>query len=161
MSDTTLSFTREIDASPHSIWRCWTEPDLLMQWFAPVPVKTTAARIEPVPGGHFDTTMVIPDFPEPMSGHGCVLAADPATRFAFTNMMSAGFQPQDNSGEGQFPFTAEITLDPHEKGCTYTVTVRHLDAAGAEAHTNMGFFEGWGTAADQMAALARTLPQTP
>lgn len=157
MSDTTLQFTREIAASAHSIWRCWTEPELLMQWFAPAPVKTTHAAIDPSPGGSFDTTMVIPDFPEPMASKGCVLAADPGKRFAFTNMMKAGFQPQDTSGEGQFPFSAEIMITAHDTGCTYTVTVRHLDAAGAQAHRDMGFFEGWGAAADQMAALAATL----
>ena len=159
MNDTTLSFTREIAASAHSIWRCWTEPELLMQWFAPKPVTTTDAKIEPYPGGRFDTTMVIPDFPEPMSGQGCVLAAEPGKRFAFTNMMTAGFQPQDNSGEGQFPFTAEILITPTDTGCTYTATVRHLDTAGAETHKAMGFFDGWGAATDQLAALAKTLPQ--
>ncbi|MEO1640967.1 MAG: SRPBCC domain-containing protein [Pseudomonadota bacterium] len=159
MTDTTLQFTREIAASAHSIWRCWTEPELLMQWFAPAPVKTTAAAIDPIPGGRFDTTMVIPDFPDPMTGQGCVLAADPCKRFAFTNMMTAGFQPQDQSGEGQFPFTAEITITAKDTGCTYTVTVRHLDTAGAEAHKAMGFYDGWGTAATQMAELAKTLPQ--
>ena len=160
MSDTTLTFSREIAASAGSIWRCWTEPELLRQWFAPEPVKTTEAAIDLVPGGRFDTTMVIPDFPEPMTGQGCVLAADAGKRFAFTNMMTAGFQPQDQSGEGQFPFTAEITITAKDTGCTYRVTVRHLDTAGAEAHKARGFFEGWGTAADQMAALAQSLPQT-
>ncbi len=157
MSDTTLSFTRDLAASAHSVWRCWTEPELLMQWFAPKPVQTTKALIGPFPGGAFDTTMVIPDMPEPMSGNGCVLVAEEGRRFAFTNMMTAGFQPQDNSGEGQFPFTAEMTITPKDTGCTYTVTVRHLDTAGAEAHKAMGFFEGWGAAADQMAEIAATL----
>ena len=157
MTETTLQFTREISASPHSIWRCWTEPDLLKEWFAPKPVATTHAVIEPRSGGHFNTTMVAPDMPEPMSGEGCVLAAEQGQRFAFTNMMTRGFQPQDTSGEGQFPFTAEITISAHDTGCTYTVTVRHLDVAGAEAHRKMGFFEGWGSAADQMVVLAETL----
>lgn len=157
MADTTLSFTRDLSVSAHSVWRCWTEPELLMQWFAPRPVATTAAKIEPFSGGAFDTTMVIPDMPEPMSGQGCVLAAEEGRRFAFTNMMTAGFHPQDTSGEGQFPFTAEIVITPKDTGCTYTVTVRHHDSAGAEQHKAMGFFEGWGTAADQMVELAATL----
>jgi uncharacterized protein YndB with AHSA1/START domain len=157
MTDTTLTFTRQIAASANSIWRCWTEPALLEQWFAPKPVVTKDVVIDAFPGGRFHNTMLIPDMPEPMVGRGCVLAADPNRRFAFTNMMRENFQPQETSGAGQFPFTAEITLQATDTGCDYTVTVRHLDVAGAESHRNMGFFEGWGTAADQMAALALSL----
>ena len=131
MTETTLQFTREISASAHNVWRSWTEPDLLKQWFAPKPVATTQSVIGPQLGGGFNTTMVIPDMPEPMSSDGCVLAADPSQRPAITNMMTGGFQLQDTSGEGQFPFTAEMTISAHDTGCTYTVTVRHLDAAGA------------------------------
>jgi len=160
MTETTLSFTREVAVSANSIWRCWTEPALLEQWFAPKPVVTTNAVIEPVSGGRFNTTMLIPKMPEPMVGEGCVLSAEPNKRFAFTNMMSGGFQPQDTSGEGQFPFTAEVTMTQKDTGCTYKVTVRHLDAAGASAHRDMGFFEGWGTAADQMIAVATGLSDT-
>ena len=157
MTDTTLTFSRNATVSANSIWRCWTEPALLEQWFAPKPVVTKDAVIDPFPGGRFNTTMIVPDFPDPMTGEGCVLAAEPNARFAFTNMMKGGFQPQDTSGPGEFPFTAEITIAAKDTGCHYVVTVRHLNAAGAKAHTNMGFFEGWGTAADQMLALAAEL----
>ena len=157
MSDTTLSFTRELAAAPINVWRCWTEPALLEQWFAPKPVRTTDVVIEPYPGGRFDTTMHIPDMPDPMTGHGCVLVAEEARRFAFTNMMAGGFQPNDTSGPGGFAFTAEIVITPRDTGCTYTATVRHMDTAGAEMHRNMGFFDGWGTATDQLDALAVTL----
>ncbi|WP_333713363.1 SRPBCC domain-containing protein [Yoonia sp.] len=157
MTDTTLSFTRELSVSADSVWRCWTEPALLVQWFAPRPVRTTDVVIETFPGGAFNTTMHIPDVPEPMTGTGCVLAAEPGRRFAFTNMMRKGFQPQDTSGEGQFPFTAEIVITPKDTGCTYAVAVRHLDAAGADQHKAMGFFEGWGIAADQLVEVAATL----
>ena len=157
MTDTTLHFTRDIAASPHAIWRCWTEPALLEQWFAPKPVRVTDALIEPFPGGRFDTTMHIPDVPAPVTGNGCVLVAEPGRRFAFTNLMSGEFQPNVIAGEGSFPFSAEIVMTPRDTGCTYAVTVRHADAAGAKLHSDMGFFEGWGTAADQMAALAATL----
>jgi uncharacterized protein YndB with AHSA1/START domain len=47
----------------------------------------------------------------------------------------------------------------YDASCTYTVTLKHMDQAGAQAHRDMGFFEGWGTAADQMAALAQAQPQ--
>ena len=157
MTDTTLHFTRKIAASTHAIWRCWTEPALLEQWFAPKPVRVTDALIEAFAGGRFNTTMHIPDVPEPMTGNGCILVAEPGRRFVFTNMMSGGFQPNVIAGKGNFPFSAEIVMTPRDAGCTYAVTVRHADAAGAQMHRDMGFFDGWGTATDQLAALAATL----
>ncbi len=156
MTETTLSFTRQIAASANSIYRCWTEPALLEQWFAPAPVRVTDAVIEPFTGGRFDSTMHIPGMDEPMVGEGTVLIAEPNKRFAFTNMMRATFQPNDFSAGG-FAFTAEITMTATDTGCTYTVTARHIDAKAAAAHEEMGFYTGWGTAADQMEALAKTL----
>ena len=38
-----LLLTRLIDASREKLFRCWTEPSLLKQWFAPAPVTTPVA----------------------------------------------------------------------------------------------------------------------
>ncbi|WP_296426490.1 SRPBCC domain-containing protein [Yoonia sp.] len=158
MTDTALSFTRDLAATPMNVWRCWTDAALLEQWFAPKPVVVTDALIAPFPGGQFNSTMHIPGVPKPVVGHGCVLVAEPGRRFAFTNMMTGGFQPADTTGPGQFPFTAEILIAARDTGCTYTAIVRHLTAQAAQAHREMGFFDGWGTATDQLDALAVTLP---
>ena len=157
MTDTTLTFTRDLTASANAVWRCWSEPELLRKWFAPKPVVTSHAEIDARPGGRFDTTMQVPGMEEPMSGEGCIIAAEPGRRIAFTNMMKADFQPQDTSGPGEFPFTAEMIIEPRDTGCRYTVIVRHLTEKDTEAHKAMGFFDGWGTAATQMDELAVTL----
>jgi uncharacterized protein YndB with AHSA1/START domain len=39
----------------------------------------------------------------------------------------------------------------------YTAIARHWTVADRETHEAMGFKEGWGVAADQMEALAKTL----
>jgi hypothetical protein len=88
--------------------------------------------------------MLFPEMPDPIVDEGCVLVADPNKRFAFTNMMFGGLQPQDASGAGQFPFTAEITISAKDTGCSYQVTVRHLDEASANIHGNTGFFRRLG-----------------
>jgi uncharacterized protein YndB with AHSA1/START domain len=61
-----LVITRIIDASPDKVFRAWTEPDLLKQWFAPFPWTTSHVETDVRPGGSNIITMRDPegnDFP--------------------------------------------------------------------------------------------------
>lgn len=51
MSDHELVLTRVIDAPPEKLFRAWTEPDLITQWFTPPPWKTVRAETDVRPGG--------------------------------------------------------------------------------------------------------------
>ena len=155
MTDLTLS--RDIAASPAAVWRCLTEPDLLKQWFAPHPVTVTVAEIDPTPGGGFRTVMEIPEMGEMDGGWGCVLIAEREVRLVWTSALGPGFQPNPAPGEGQFAFTADITITPTDTGCTYTARALHASDADRAAHEAMGFHDGWGAAADQLAQLAASL----
>jgi len=52
MSDTTtdtahlhdLTLTRDIAASPAALFRCWTDPALIPQWFCPPPGASATPR---------------------------------------------------------------------------------------------------------------------
>ena len=46
-----LVLTRLIDAPREKLFRCWTEPELLKQWFAPRPYTTPVAKTELRVGG--------------------------------------------------------------------------------------------------------------
>ena len=46
-----LVLTRLIDASPEAVYRCWTEPALMTQWFAPKPWSTPRATVDLRVGG--------------------------------------------------------------------------------------------------------------
>ena len=144
---------RHIKASPTNVWRCWTEPELLKDWFAPKPVETTHARIDAFPGGAFDTVMQVPGHAE-MAGSGCILVAEPARRLVWTNVMTVHFRP---AAAGDLPFSAEITMTAAQGGTDYHIIVRHLTAEACKTHADMGFHDGWGTAAKQMEAVAQSL----
>jgi uncharacterized protein YndB with AHSA1/START domain len=48
-----------------------------------------------------------------------------------------------------------IEFEPLPGGGTrYRVRARHADAGGRRRHEEMGFEQGWGTALDQLVALA-------
>src|SRR5215469_3833001 len=46
-----LVLTRIIDAPREKVFRAWTEPELLKQWFAPLPYTTPVAELDVRAGG--------------------------------------------------------------------------------------------------------------
>ena len=154
-----LSFSRVIDVPKHLVWRAWTEPALLTQWFCPTPWKTIACEIDLRPGGNFHTTMQSPEgqnFPNA----GCYLALVPNEKLVWTNALLPGFRPAAPSptcGDDavHFMFTAMVELADHPNGTRYTATVVHADETGAKQHAAMGFEAGWGAALDQLVAMLK------
>ena len=49
--DRDLVLTRLLQAPRAAVWRCWTEPALLGQWFAPKPWTTPEVSLDLRPGG--------------------------------------------------------------------------------------------------------------
>lgn len=50
-NDRELLLTSIIDAPREKVYRCWTEPALITQWFTPPPWKTVHAETDVRPGG--------------------------------------------------------------------------------------------------------------
>ena len=146
-----LLLTRLIDAPRASVFRCWTEPELIVQWFTPPPWKTIHAEIDLRAGGSSLIVMQGPDGTE-MPNHGVYLEVVRNERLVFTDAYSAGWVPADK------PFFTGILTFADEGGKTrYTARARHWTVEDCEQHEKMGFHEGWGIATDQLAALAATL----
>lgn len=154
-----LILTRRLRARRETLWRCWTEPALLEQWFCPRPWRATEARIDLRPGGIFATTMRGPEGEVFADDGGCWLEVVPMERLAFTNALGPGWRPRilPPPPEG-FAMTAIVTFRDAEGGGTvYEARVLHADDAGRRAHEGMGFHDGWGAATAQLDDLALTL----
>ena len=152
-NDRELVIARLISASPEALYRCWTEPALLEQWFAPKPLTTTVIEQDLRVGGVQAVTMKSPDGQEFPAG-GVYLALDPGRRVIFTSAFKEGWQPNPS----EFQFVGEITFEPQADGRTlYIARAGHWDAATTQKHREMGFHAGWGLCAEQLAELAATL----
>jgi uncharacterized protein YndB with AHSA1/START domain len=150
-SDRELVLTRLIDAPREKLYRAWTDPQLIKKWFAPLPYTTPIAELDVRPGGANLVVMRAPDGTE-LPNRGVYLEIVPNERIVFTNAYTKAWEPSDK------PFMTVILTFEDEGGKTrYTARVRHWTVPDREAHEKMGFHKGWGTCADQLAALVAQL----
>ncbi len=147
-----LVLTRVIDAPAEALFRCWTDPELMLQWFTPAPWRTVEVVTELRPGGASKIVMEAPDGTQ-FPNHGVYLEVVPNERIVFTDAYTAGWEPSAEPF-----FTGIVTFEDLGNGRTrYTARARHWAVENKARHEEMGFHQGWGVAADQLAALARTL----
>jgi uncharacterized protein YndB with AHSA1/START domain len=154
-----LQFERDIDIAPDAVWRAWTQPELLMQWFCPRPWQVVDCEIDLRPGGVFSTTMQSPEGQRMPAGIGCYLQLEPDHRLVWTNALGPDFRPMPmgEAAEGTpgFTFVADLCFEAWASGTRYRACVRHADVQSRDRHAAMGFEEGWGVALDQMVQLMK------
>lgn len=150
-SERELVLTRLIAAPREKLFKAWTTPELLTQWFAPRPYSTPRAELDVRPGGASVITMRDPqgnEFPI----RGVYLEMVENERLVFTDAYTEAWLPSDK------PFmtvvlTFEDEAGPNGPATRYTARVLHWTVADREAHENMGFHTGWGQATDQLAEV--------
>src|SRR5258708_32748679 len=91
-SDRDLVLTRLIDAPREKVFRAWTEPELLKQWFAPLPYTTPVVETDLRPGGSSLVVMRGPDGTE-MPNRGVYLEVVKNERLVFTDAYTKAGQP--------------------------------------------------------------------
>ncbi|WP_017593850.1 SRPBCC domain-containing protein [Nocardiopsis potens] len=142
-----------IRAPRHRIWRAWTDPALLRQWWVPAPATARVDLLDVRPGGGFVTRMS--DGGRDFAPHtdGVFLVVEEGHRLVFTNAVTSAWRP---AAPEPVAMTAEIVLGEHSDGTDYRVTVRHGDPEARARHERLGFFDGWGSVTKALAALAES-----
>ena len=146
-----LRLSRLIHAPRTLLYRAWTEPDLVKQWFCPRPWTTPVVELDVRPGGGSYVLMRGPDGTE-FPNRGVYLDVVPNERLVFTDAYVSAWEPAEK------PFMTDIISFADEAGGTrYTARVLHWSEADRDTHEQMGFHDGWGKATDQLEALVREL----
>jgi uncharacterized protein YndB with AHSA1/START domain len=149
--DRDLVLTRTIDAPREKIFKAWTVPSLMKQWFAPAPFTTPLVETDVRPGGSNYIVMRDPSGNEYPS-RGVYLEIVPNEKIVFTDAFVNAWEPSEKPF-----FVCILTFEDLGNGKTkYTAVARHWTVADREAHEKMGFHEGWGQCADQLAKLVAT-----
>lgn len=61
IANRTMTLERLIHATPEQVWRAWTDPAILPQWFGPKGYSCQTRHINLVPGGSWTFDMTGPD----------------------------------------------------------------------------------------------------
>ena len=150
-SERELVLARIIDAPREKVFRAWTDPALLKQWFAPLPWTTSVAETDVRPGGASLIVMRGPDGKE-FPTRGVYLEVVANERLVFTDAYIKAWEPSEK------PFmTVILTFEDVGGRTKYTARARHWTVADREAHEKMGFHEGWGRCTEQLEALIAKL----
>lgn len=123
MQDRQLTLTRLIAAPPEKVWRCWTDPALLPQWFGPEGFSCQTKTISLHEGGEWIFDMIGPDGTVWPNRHRHT-HWEPKTRLEFT---------MDNGSDDEPPIEVVVLLTPEDHGTRIT-QIMTLPTAAAREH---------------------------
>src|SRR4051812_26641863 len=109
VGDRELKLTRLIDAPREAVYRAWTDPELLKQWFAPLPWTTPEAKLELRAGGANLIVMRSPEGQD-MPNAGSYLEVVPNEKLVFTDAYQGAWTPR----EGKPFMTVVLTFEDED-----------------------------------------------
>jgi uncharacterized protein YndB with AHSA1/START domain len=146
-ADDQILIVREFDAPRELVFRAWTEPDLVRQWWHAGRGEMTVCEIDLRPGGSWRYVMVTPDGTE-VAFHGEYREVAPGERIVQTEI----YDP--------FPDAAAVdTLEFEDlDGRTrVTMLVQHQLKEHRDAHVESGMQDGLQDALDLLEGVAQSL----
>jgi uncharacterized protein YndB with AHSA1/START domain len=141
-----VTLTRVFDAPRALVWKAWTDPKQMAQWWGPHHFTNPRCELDVRPGGAIHIDMRAPDGTVyPMGGHFDEIV--PQERLVFTAVA------QDNDGNALLESVTTVTFA--EEGGKTRITV-HANAVGlAPVAVQMlaGMEAGWTQSLERLGAL--------
>ena len=137
-----LIITREFDAPVEMVWRAWTDPEILDQWWAPIPWKAVTQSMDFRVGGIWMYYMEGP------TGERHYCRADYSSITTYKNYQGLdAFCDEKGNINKEFPQTQwNVTFNPSATGTTVLVENTFKEIADIEKILEMGFEQGFAMA---------------
>src|ERR1700733_13572037 len=148
--DRELVFTRVLDAPRELVWKAWTEPEHVSQWWGPRGFTTTIDEMEVKPGGRWRHAMHGPD------------GTDYPTESVFIEVVKPERIVYSMRGgrKGESGHQSEVTWTFEAQGDKTKVTLRMLFASAAALEQivkTYGFVEGATQTLDRLGEYLPTM----
>ena len=149
-ADKQILITREFDAPKELVWKAWTTPELVKQWWHANRGEVTVAEIDLRVGGTWRYVSVTDDGFE-VAFHGEYREIVPNERIVSTEVYE-GIPDADEHAT-----LNTLTLTEVDGRTTLTVLVEHPTKEGRDAHVNSGMEAGMQDAMDLLEEVAISL----
>jgi len=154
----TFTIARVFDASHELVWKAWTEPERLAQWFGPKGFKLTVKKADFVEGGLLHLRMEGPNGLE-MWSKWEIRELLPPHRLIFVNCFSnaeGGLGRHPGAPEWPQRMLSTVSLEERDGRTTVTVQSTPIDESANErdvfAKNHDSMRGGWGGTFEQLAA---------
>jgi len=160
---TDFVIAREFDAPRDLVWKAFTEPERMKQWWGPKGLTVAAAKMDLRPGGSYHYGMRTPNG-QTMWGKFVYREIAAPERLVFVNSFSdeaGGLTRHPMSPTWPLETLSTFTCDELPGGKTkFTIRWSPINATEEERKTfdssHEGMRQGWGGTLDQLAAYLAT-----
>jgi uncharacterized protein YndB with AHSA1/START domain len=143
--------SRELNAPLADVWRAYTEPALLDQWWGPAPWRAETKAMNFTPGGHWLYAMVGPENERHWARMN-YLAIDRHRSFA----MEDAFCDESGTLNNELPVsTGEMIFTATATGTRVDFKMTYATEEALRKIVEMGFAEGITVCLDQLEALLK------
>ena len=141
---TALRLVRTIRADRETVFRAWTDPEAMKEWYCPEGGTVDRAESDPVVGGRFTVAMAMPNGMHVV--RGVYREVERPSRLVFTWRWEGG----EDLKEGETLVTVEL----EKRGDTTELVLTHEGFPTAESRD--GHREGWTSALNHLEASLRS-----
>lgn len=142
-ADCEITTTRTLDAPRELVWKAWTEPEQITQWWGPIGFTTTIHEMDVRPGGIWRFIMHGPD------------GRDYPNKIVYIEIVKPERLVYDHGDEGQRRFHVTVTFE--EQGKKTRVTMHALFESAAERERVVKVYNAIEGAEQTLARLAEHL----
>ncbi|MEP0746923.1 MULTISPECIES: SRPBCC domain-containing protein [unclassified Coleofasciculus] len=145
-SDREIVITRVFNAPRELVFKAWTDPEHVAQWWGPKGFTTKVTELDLCPGGKSRYVMIGPDGTE-YPGKGVFREVVPLERIVTTDEFDEGFETVVNADlpKGMVMTVLFEDLDGKTK---LTLCIVHESAEDRRKHEEMGVIGGWNSSFD-------------
>ncbi len=156
-----FTISRLLDAPRDVVYRAWTEPDRMKEWFGPKGMKTAACKLDLRPGGFYHYGLETPAG-QVMWGKWIFREIVPNERLVFVSSFSdkdMGYTRHPMSPNWPLEMLSTITFEDKGGKTLLTIAWAAINATEAERKLFESSFEsmkgGWGGTLEQLEAYLR------